>query len=68
MLPREVRGCFFQERVFHFQLAVSSVWTTTAPGTTWAMRAAGVVFPLLLRPSTARTAGRPKTDLPVRRE
>ena len=22
MLPREVRGCFFQERVFHFQLAV----------------------------------------------
>ena len=22
MLPREVRGCFFQERVLHFQLAV----------------------------------------------
>ena len=41
--------------------AMSSVCTTAEPGTASPIRAASVVLPALLRPSTARMTGRPDT-------
>src|SRR4029077_3679512 len=39
---------------------MSSVWMTADPGTSPVLPPASVVLPLLLRPSTASTAGRPE--------
>ena len=44
--------------------ATSLVCTTAEPGTRSRIRAASVVLPLLLRPSTARIAGRPGPSRP----